>query len=263
MNNATLFAIGTYFVLMLAIGVYAWRKSTADSSEYLLSGRSLGPAVTALAAGASDMSGWLMLGLPGALYLSGLAESWIAIGLFAGAWVNWLVVAPRLRAQTESYGDALTIPEFLGNRFADRRHLLRLVASVVIVVFFAIYSASGLVAGGKLFQAAFGLDYHAGLWITASVVVAYVVLGGFLAVSLTDFVQGTIMMIALIVVPVAALAGLPEGSSAGAILRGIDPDMTSLFGGTSALAIILRKVRSRFRCHSRLMAALRSPWRSA
>lgn len=238
MNNATLFAIGTYFVLMLAIGVYAWRKSTADSSEYLLSGRSLGPAVTALAAGASDMSGWLMLGLPGALYLSGLAESWIAIGLFAGAWVNWLVVAPRLRAQTESYGDALTIPEFLGNRFADRRHLLRLVASVVIVVFFAIYSASGLVAGGKLFQAAFGLDYHAGLWITASVVVAYVVLGGFLAVSLTDFVQGTIMMIALIVVPVAALAGLPEGSSAGAILRGIDPDMTSLFGGTSALAII-------------------------
>ncbi len=238
MNNATLFAIGTYFVLMLAIGVYAWRKSTADSSEYLLSGRSLGPAVTALAAGASDMSGWLMLGLPGALYLSGLAESWIAIGLFAGAWVNWLVVAPRLRAQTESYGDALTIPEFLGNRFTDRRHLLRLVASVVIVVFFAIYSASGLVAGGKLFQAAFGLDYHAGLWITASVVVAYVVLGGFLAVSLTDFVQGTIMMIALIVVPVAALAGLPEGSSAGAILRGIDPDMTSLFGGTSALAII-------------------------
>lgn len=238
MNNATLFAIGVYFVLMLGIGVYAWRKSTSDSSEYLLSGRSLGPAVTALAAGASDMSGWLMLGLPGALYVSGLAESWIAIGLFIGAWINWLIVAPRLRAQTESYGDALTIPEYLGNRFEDRRHLLRLVASLVIVVFFAIYSASGLVAGGKLFQTAFGFDYHAGLWITATVVVAYVVLGGFLAVSLTDFVQGTIMMLALIVVPVAALLGLPEGSSAGAILRGIDPNMTSLFGGTTALAIV-------------------------
>jgi len=237
MNNATLFAIGAYFVLMLAIGVYAWRKSTSDSSEYLLSGRSLGPAVTALAAGASDMSGWLMLGLPGALYASGIVESWIAIGLFIGAWVNWLVVAPRLRAQTESYGNALTIPEYLGNRFGDQRHRLRLVASLVIVIFFAVYSASGLVAGGKLFETAFGFDYQAGLWITATVVVAYVVLGGFLAVSLTDFVQGTIMMVALIVVPAAALLGLPEGSSARATLDAIDPDMTSLLGGTTALAI--------------------------
>ncbi len=238
MNNATLFAIGVYFVLVLAIGVYAWRKSTSDSSEYLLSGRSLGPAVTALAAGASDMSGWLMLGLPGALYASGLVESWIAIGLFIGAWVNWLLVAPRLRAQTESYGNALTIPEYLGNRFGDRRHLLRLAASLVIVIFFAIYSASGLVAGGKLFQTAFGFDYQVGLWITAIVVVAYVVLGGFLAVSLTDFVQGTIMMLALVAVPLAALSGLPAGSSAGATLRGTDPGMTSLFGGTTTLAIV-------------------------
>ncbi|SKB31799.1 sodium/proline symporter PutP [Sphingopyxis flava] len=238
MNNATLFAIGAYFALMLAIGVYAWRKSTSDSSEYLLSGRSLGPAVTALAAGASDMSGWLMLGLPGALYASGLVESWIAIGLFIGAWANWLVVAPRLRAQTESYGNALTIPEYLGNRFEDQSHRLRLVASLVIVIFFAIYSASGLVAGGKLFQTAFGFDYQAGLWITATVVVAYVVLGGFLAVSLTDFVQGCIMMVALIVVPAAAVLGLPETSSVRATLDAIDPGMTSLLGGTTALAIV-------------------------
>ena len=237
MTNATLFAIGAYFALMLGIGLYAWRKSTSDSSEYLLSGRSLGPAVTALAAGASDMSGWLMLGLPGAIYVSGLAESWIGIGLFLGAWANWVLVAPRLREQTERYG-ALTIPEFLGNRFADRSHVLRVVASLVIVVFFAVYSASGLVAGGKLFESAFGLSYQTGLWVTASVVVAYVVLGGFLAVSLTDFVQGTIMMIALVAVPLVALTHFDQSASIGDILRDIDPDMLSLFGGTSLLAVI-------------------------
>ncbi len=237
MTNATLFAIGAYFALMLGIGLYAWRKSTSDSSEYLLSGRSLGPAVTALAAGASDMSGWLMLGLPGAIYVSGLAESWIGIGLFLGAWANWVLVAPRLREQTERYG-ALTIPEFLGNRFADRSHVLRVVASLVIVVFFAVYSASGLVAGGKLFESAFGLSYQTGLWVTASVVVAYVVLGGFLAVSLTDFVQGTIMMIALIAVPLVALTHFGQSASICDILRDIDPDMLSLFGGTSLLAVI-------------------------
>ncbi|WOF41788.1 sodium/proline symporter PutP [Sphingopyxis indica] len=237
MNNATLFAIGAYFALMLGIGLYAWRKSTSDSSEYLLSGRSLGPAVTALAAGASDMSGWLMLGLPGAIYVSGLAESWIGIGLFFGAWANWVLVAPRLREQTERLG-ALTIPEFLGNRFADQSHILRIVASLVIVVFFAVYSASGLVAGGKLFESAFGLSYQTGLWVTASVVVAYVVLGGFLAVSLTDFVQGTIMMIALVALPLVALGNFNEGASAADVLRDIDPAMLSLFGGTSLLGVI-------------------------
>src|SRR3546814_3332239 len=113
------------------------------------------------------MSGWLMLGLPGALYVSGLAESWIAIGLFLGAWANWVLVAPRLRAQTEQYDDSLTITEFLGNRFADDSHILRIVASLVIVVFFAVYSASGLVAGGKLFETAFGFSYQTGLWVTA------------------------------------------------------------------------------------------------
>src|SRR3546814_18147426 len=125
------------------------------------------------------MSGWLMLGLPGALYVSGLAESWIAIGLFLGAWANWVLVAPRLRAQTEQYDDSLTFPEFLGNRFADDSHILRIVASLVIVVFFAVYSASGLVAGRKLFEIAFGFSFHTGLWVPASVVVADVVLGGY------------------------------------------------------------------------------------
>lgn len=238
MQPGVIASLSVYFALMLGIGIYAWRKSTANSSEYLLSGRQLGPAVTALAAGASDMSGWLMLGLPGALYASGLAEAWIAIGLFIGALLNWIIVAPRLREQTESYGNALTIPEFLGNRFNDERHLLRLTASIVIIVFFALYSTSGLVAGGKLFQSAFGAEYQTGLWITALVVVAYVVLGGFLAVSLTDFVQGTIMAIALILVPYMAWQGLPDGVTVGATLKAIDPQMTSLFAGTTLLGII-------------------------
>jgi solute:Na+ symporter, SSS family len=238
MQPGTIASLSVYFVLMLGIGVYAWRKSTANSSEYLLSGRQLGPAVTALAAGASDMSGWLMLGLPGALFASGLVEAWIAIGLFIGALLNWIIVAPRLREQTERFGDALTIPEFLGNRFNDNRHVLRLTASIVIIVFFALYSASGLVAGGKLFQSAFGADYHTGLWITASVVVAYVVLGGFLAISLTDFVQGTIMAIALVIVPLMAWQGLPDGVYVSSTLNTIDPNMTSLFAGTTALGII-------------------------
>ncbi len=238
MPSGTIISLSAYFLLMLGIGIYAWRKSTASSAEYLLSGRQLGPAVTALAAGASDMSGWLMLGLPGALYISGLAEAWIAIGLFAGALLNWIIVAPRLRAQTESYGNALTIPEFLGNRFGDQRHILRLTASIVIIVFFALYSASGLVAGGKLFQTAFNADYQTGLWITASVVVAYVVLGGFLAVSLTDFVQGTIMAIALVIVPLLAWQGLAQGTDLAAALTDIDPGMTSLFAGTTTVGIL-------------------------
>jgi solute:Na+ symporter, SSS family len=238
MNSITLAAVAAYFALMIAIGIYAWRKSTQNSAEYQLGGRQLGPAVTALAAGASDMSGWLMLGLPGALFVSGLTQSWIAIGLFLGAWANWIIVAPRLREQTERYGNALTIPEFLGNRFADQRHILRLTASLVIVVFFAVYSASGLVAGGKLFESAFGASYHTGLWITASVVVAYVVLGGFLAVSLTDFVQGIIMMLALVAVPILAWTGLGADVGPWGILQRIDPALTSLFAGTTALGIV-------------------------
>jgi solute:Na+ symporter, SSS family len=238
MPTATLISLGAYFILMLAIGVYAWRKSSGSSSEYLLAGRSMGPGVTALAAGASDMSGWLMMGLPGALYVSGLAEAWIAIGLTLGAYLNWVIVAPRLRAQTEADGNALTIPEWLGNRFRDDRHILRLLASVVIVVFFAVYSASGLVAGGKLFETAFGASYNTGLWVTALVVVAYVVLGGFLAVSLTDVVQGIIMAIALVVVPIIAFGSLPEGQSLSVILNGIDPNMTQLFAGASLLGVI-------------------------
>ncbi len=238
MANGTILTLGLYFALMLAIGVYAWRKSTADADDYMLGGRQVGPAVTALAAGAADMSGWLMMGLPGALYATGLAESWIAIGLFIGALLNWIIVAPRLREQTVSVGDALTIPEFLGKKFRDHSNVLRLVSSAVIILFFTLYSSSGLVAGGKLFQSAFGADYTTGLWITAGVVVAYVVMGGFLAVSLTDFVQGTIMVMALVGVPLVAYGTLGSGQSLTQTLNAIDPNLLSFTQGTTALGII-------------------------
>ncbi|MGQ7829626.1 sodium/proline symporter PutP [Altererythrobacter sp. Z27] len=224
MQTGTLIALALYFALMLAIGFYAWRRSTADSEGYLLAGRNLPPAVAALSAGASDMSGWLLLGLPGALYAAGLVEAWIGIGLFVGALVNWIVVAPRLREQTETLGNALTIPEFLANRFPDKAIALRLVSAVVIVVFFAVYTSAGLVGGGKLFATTFaGLfgdigmsDYMLGIWITAGVVLAYTMVGGFLAVSLTDFVQGLIMVTALVVMPLVVMFG--PGGTAGASL---------------------------------------------
>jgi SSS family solute:Na+ symporter len=138
MNPYTLAALAAYFVLMVAIGVYAWAKTRADSAGYLLAGRGLSPAVTALAAGASDMSGWLLLGLPGALFASGLIEAWIAIGLTVGAGLNWWIVAPALREQTERLGDALTIPQFLANRFPETGTLLRVTSAVVIVGFFTV-----------------------------------------------------------------------------------------------------------------------------
>lgn len=238
MHTGTIITLGLYFALMLAIGVYAWRKSTADADDYMLGGRQVGPAVTALAAGAADMSGWLMMGLPGALYVTGLAESWIAIGLFIGALLNWIIVAPRLREQTVSVGDAITIPEFLGKKFNDHSNILRLVSSAVIIIFFTLYCSSGLVAGGKLFQSAFGADYTTGLWITAAVVVGYVVMGGFLAVSLTDFVQGTIMVLALIGVPLVAYGTLDEGQSVTAILNQIDPNLLSFTQGTTLIGVI-------------------------
>jgi SSS family solute:Na+ symporter len=194
-----------YFVAMLGIGFYAYRKSTGNSEEYMLGGRNLPPAVAALSAGASDMSGWLLLGLPGALYAAGLVEAWIGVGLFIGALVNWIVVAPRLREQTERYDNALTIPEFLANRFPTQATALRLVSAMIVVVFFAVYTASGLVAGGKLFSTAFDGGYQTGVWLTLGIVLAYTVIGGFLAVCLTDFVQGCIMMLALIIMPTVVL----------------------------------------------------------
>ena len=237
-----------YFGLMIGIGFYAWRKSTASSEEFMLGGRNLSPSVAALSAGASDMSGWLLLGLPGALFASGLVEAWIGIGLFFGALVNWIVVAPRLREQTERYDNSLTIPQFLANRFPSRAMALRTVSAIIIVVFFAVYTASGLVAGGKLFSSAFGglissanySDYSIGIWLTLIIVMTYTVIGGFLAVSLTDFCQGIIMMLALIVMPAVVLFGSGGGglSQASTTLAQIDPNYLSWTHGLTFIGFL-------------------------
>ncbi|PWV70863.1 sodium/proline symporter PutP [Halomonas sp. A11-A] len=230
-----------YFVLMIAIGVYAMQRATSSSEDYMLGGRALSPKVAALSAGASDMSGWLLLGLPGALFISGLGSAWIGIGLLVGAFLNWTLVAPRLREQTVHYGNAITIPAFLANRFPTRALALRTVSAVVIVVFFAVYTASGLVAGGKLFESAFSgiynfggmSDYAMGVVITLGVVLAYTVVGGFLAVSLTDFVQGCIMMLALVLMPAVVLFGEGGGGFAQAseTLNAVDPTLLSWTAG--------------------------------
>jgi SSS family solute:Na+ symporter len=244
MQTGTLISLALYFILMLAIGLFAWKKSTDTSEGYLLGGRNLHPAVAALSAGASDMSGWLLLGLPGALYAAGLVEAWIGIGLFAGALVNWIVVAPRLREQTERLGNALTIPEFLANRFPDKAVALRVASAIIIVVFFSVYTAAGLVGGGKLFETSFagffgdwGLsDYMLGIWLTAGVVLAYTMVGGFLAVSLTDFVQGCIMLVALVLMPLVVMFG--EGGSGGQSLTEVQPGFLSLFGGLTFIGFL-------------------------
>ncbi len=199
--------IGTfliYLALMLAIGVYAYRR-TVNSSDYFLGGRSLGPWPAALSAGASDMSGWLLLGLPGYAFSSGLESLWLGAGLLIGTWLNWLLVAKRLRTYSIEADDALTLPEFFANRFEDKSNLLQVISAFFILLFFLFYTSSGLVAGGKLFETVFGLDYTLAVIIGTVCVVSYTLFGGFLAVSWTDLVQGLLMAAALVIVPIIAI----------------------------------------------------------
>ena len=238
MAFGTLFSLGLYFIVMIGIGLYAYKKSTSDAAGYMLGGRSLSPSVTALSAGASDMSGWMLMGLPGAMYITGLSSIWIAIGLIIGAYFNYLIVAPRLRTYTEVANDSITLPDFFENRFNDQRHLLRVVSSIVIILFFTLYTSSGIVAGGKLFESSFGLDYEVGLYVTAGVVVVYTMFGGFLAVSLTDFVQGCIMVVALVLVPFVVISDIGGLSVMHETITLLDPEKFNLFSGVSALAII-------------------------
>lgn len=230
-------SIAFYMVGMLFIGYYSYKK-TSNLSDYMLGGRSLGPAVTALSAGASDMSGWLMMGLPGAMFAQGLSSSWIVIGLTLGAYANWLYVAPRLRSYTEVAQDSITIPEYLGNRFHDQSHILQLVSGIVIIIFFTFYVSSGIVSGAVLFQTTFQMSYHTGLWLIAGVIVSYTLFGGFLAVSLTDFVQGLIMVIALVMVPVVTIIHSGGLSSSFDTIHSINPALLDIFKGTSVAGII-------------------------
>ena len=205
-STPLLITFAAYLLLMVGIGFWAWR-STRSFDDYILGGRSLGSYVTALSAGASDMSGWLLLGLPGALYLGGVSEAWIAIGLLIGAWANWKFVAGPLRVYTEHASNALTLPDYFTNRFADRQKLLRVIAALVILVFFAVYCASGIVAGARLFESVFGLPYAQALWWGAAATILYTLVGGFLAVSWTDTVQATLMIFALVLTPIVVILG--------------------------------------------------------
>jgi sodium/proline symporter len=238
-------SLGGYFVLMLGIGFYAWRRAAADAQGYMLGGRDLGPAVTALSAGASDMSGWLLMGLPGAVLIGGLSQAWIGIGLFLGAWANYHLVAPRLRTFTEIANDAITIPDFLAERFGGSGKALRVVAAFVIILFFTLYCSAGMVAAGKFATSALGMGYLHGLMIATGAVVIYVLFGGFLAVSLTDFVQGCIMFVGLVLVPLVALQSLggwgelaPALGAAEAMQQLPAGQLTALFAGTTAIGII-------------------------
>ena len=234
----SIIAIAIYLLILLVIGYYSYRKTT-NISDYMLGGRGLGPMVTALSAGASDMSGWMLMGLPGAVYLTGISSFWIGIGLTLGAYLNYRLLAPRFRVYTEVANDSLTVPDYLENRFKDKSNMLRLVSGVVILVFFVLYVSSGIVAGGKLFESTFGLTYTMGVVVTLTVVVLYTFFGGFLAVSLTDCFQGSLMFICLVMVPVVAYMniGVDPGTFANKV-KAIDPALFDMFRGTSVATII-------------------------
>lgn len=238
MDIYQIISIAVYLTLMIGIGLYSYRKSTSNVDEFLLGGRKLGAAVTALSAGAADMSGWLLMGLPGAMFVSGLSVSWIAIGLTIGAYMNYVLVAPRLRVYTEKANNAITIPDYFEKRFHDHKRILRLISGLVILIFFTLYTSAGMVSGGKLFESAFDMDYLTGIWITSLVVVFYTFLGGFLAVSLTDFVQGTIMVLALVIVPIVVFFELGGISTTFETIHIKNPNYLSLFQGTTWVGII-------------------------
>lgn len=201
-------AFAVYLLIMIVIGA-VYMKKTSSSEDYFLGGRGLNAWVAALSAQASDMSGWLLMGLPGSIYAFGTGQVWIAVGLFIGTVLNWVCISGRLRKYTIVANNSLTIPAYFENRFRDKKKVLLLVSSVVIVIFFLVYTASALAAGGKLFTTVFGIDYHVALAIGAGVILCYTLMGGFMAVCVTDFVQGTLMLVGLLAVPLVAFAMLP------------------------------------------------------
>ena len=199
MSTPTLITFIAYFIVLLGIGFFFYRRS-ANIEDYLLGGRGMGSWVTALSAQASDMSGWLLMGLPGAIYLGGMGKTWIAIGLFIGTVLNWKLVSARLRVYTEKT-NAITLPCFFEARFRDPTGLLRIVSAIIILIFFAIYASSGLAATGLLFESTFGVKYHIAVIIGGLIIITYTFLGGFLAVCWTDLLQGALMVFAIVIVP--------------------------------------------------------------
>lgn len=235
MNTAILISFAIYILGMLAIGFYFYYR-TKNISDYVLGGRGLNPVVAALSAGASDMSGWLLLGLPGLMYTTGISGSWIAIGLTIGAFFNWHYIARPLRIFTEKLDDSITIPGFLANRFKSGN--LRIVSAIVILIFYTLYASSGLVGGAKLFEATFNLNYQTALIVGTIVIVSYTFLGGYNAVSWTDFFQGTLMMLALLIVPCVVITDIGGISKTIDIVRLINPEYLNIWTGTTFIGIL-------------------------
>lgn len=237
MSSITLTVFILYFAILITIGYLAYRR-TNDVEDYILGGRKLGPFVGGISTGASDMSGWLLLGLPGAIYLSGLSEIWIAIGLGIGAYINWQYVGKRIRVYTQVANNSLTLPDFLENRFRDRSKSLRIVASLFILIFFAFYISSGLVGGAILFESTFGISYTMALIVGSAVIILYTMIGGFFAVAWTDFFQGMLMFLALITIPIVALFNLGNWDRAINQIGSISAEHLDVFAGTTALGVI-------------------------
>jgi len=228
---------GLYLTAVLLLGWSGYR-ATHNFSDYILGGRRLNSFVTALSAGASDMSGWLLMGLPGAIYLSGISGVWIAIGLIIGAWLNWYFVAARLRLYTEKSGNAQTLPDFLSNRFEDKSHLLRIIATSAILIFFTLYCSSGVVAGARLFESMFGLSYTTALWIGALATMIYVFIGGFLAISWVDTLQASLIIMALIITPLAIIHADHGVIFSIEALKLIQPSHIDLFNHLNTISVI-------------------------
>lgn len=225
-----------YMGVMLAMGYIAYKRTT-NLSDYILGGRSLGPGTAALSAGASDMSGWLLLGLPGYALAAGYEATWIAAGLLAGTWLNWLIVARRLRVYSHAVNDSLTLPAYFEFRFEDKSRALRVISAIFILLFFLFYTSSGLVAAGKLFESTFGLNYELAVVIGTLVIVSYTFFGGFLAVSWTDVIQGLLMAAALVVVPIIALNAMDGWDVAHAAMEAKNPNLLSFFNDVDGNAL--------------------------
>ncbi len=236
--GATIITFVIYLIFLMAVGLFFYKR-TNNIEDYLLGGRGMGKWVTALSAQASDMSGWLLMGLPGAVYLYGISQSWIAIGLFIGTVVNWLLVAPRLRIYTEKTS-SLTISSFLENRYRDPTGLLRIISAVITLLFFAIYASSGMAGAGKLFESMFGISYQLAILIGALVIVVYTFLGGFMAVCWTDLFQGSLMIVAIVIVPLLAFfnVGGSEAISLASHAKGISFSLIPTEGIMGIVAII-------------------------
>ena len=239
MSFWTYCAIAIYFGALIFIGRYYYDKN-ASLSEYLLDNRRLGPFVTALSAGASDMSGWMLLGVPGAMFATGICNIWIALGLCVGAWCNYKFLAKRLRIYTEVASDSVTIPDFLENRFKDRTKTLRIISGLLIIIFFTLYVSSGIIAGGKTFESFFGLSFTYGAVATILIVVFYTFFGGFKAVAITDAFQGALMFAVLILIPLFSYRALqiPADSSFFAQVRLYGASHLDLFYNQSFLGVL-------------------------